>query len=342
MKTSFPARLAWSLLAPALLGQTARPGAPPASTPPPGASEHHATSAPADDPFRLKPLAGNVYALYGRGGNVAFFVGPEAILVVDSQFKDLAPGIVAQIRKVSDKPIRFLVNTHHHGDHVGGNEVFRQFTMIVAQDNVRARMLASPATILKEYPARREEAKKSGNAELEKFFSEQIAWAKTVKVEDIAAPVMTFDSALRIHMGYETIDVWHLPPAHTDGDSAVFFEKAKVLHMGDDFFHEVIPFVDVESGGSVVGYLAALDKAAGRVPADAVVIPGHGEVTDVDGLKRFRRYITDLLDAARKARAAGKSKEDFVREIDLAPYRSWKGYAERFKANAASAWEEAK
>ncbi|MEO8432580.1 MAG: MBL fold metallo-hydrolase [Acidobacteriota bacterium] len=345
MKRSLLAPLGLLLLSPALIAQAPRATPPPGATPSPAPSapasaEHHA--APAEDPFRLKPLAGNVYALYGRGGNVAFFVGPDAILVVDSQFKDLAPGIVAQIRKISDKPIRFLVNTHHHGDHVGGNEVFRQFAMIVAHDNVRARMLASPVAIQKEYPAHLEEAKKSGNAEMVKFFSDQIAWAKTVKIEEIPAPVMTFDSALRIHIGEETIDVWHLPPAHTDGDSAVWFEKAKVLHMGDDFFNKVIPFVDVEGGGSVLGYLAALDKAASKVPADAVVIPGHGQVSDLAGMKAFRQYFTDLMDAARKARAAGKSKEDFVRDVDLDSYRSWNGYTERFKANAASAWDEAK
>ena len=106
---------------------------------------------------------GNVYALYGRGGNIGFFVGPDAVLVVDSQFKDIAPGIVAEIRKVSDKPIKFLLNTHHHGDHVGGNEVFKQFAMIVAHDNVRKRMLSSPADIQRDYPAMLENAKKAGN-----------------------------------------------------------------------------------------------------------------------------------------------------------------------------------
>ena len=114
----------------------------PAATPTP---DHHDRQP--DDIFRLKPLPGGVYALYGRGGNIGFFVGPDAVLVVDSQFKDIAPGIVAQIKKVSDKPIKFLLNTHHHGDHVGGNEIFRQFAMIVAHDNVRNRRLASPADI---------------------------------------------------------------------------------------------------------------------------------------------------------------------------------------------------
>jgi glyoxylase-like metal-dependent hydrolase (beta-lactamase superfamily II) len=311
----------------------------PAATPAPGA-DHHA-AAPAD-PFRLKPLAGNVYALYGRGGNVGFFVGPDAVLVVDSQFKDLAPGIVAQIRKVSDKPIKFLLNTHHHGDHVGGNEVFKQFAMIIAHDNVRTRMLASPADIQRDYPAQLEEAKKAGNADMVKFFTDQIAWAKTVKIEEIPAPVMTFDSQLSIHIGDETIHVWHLPPAHTDGDSVVYFEKAKVLHMGDDFFNQVIPFVDVKSGGSFNGYMAAIDKVVSKVPADATVIPGHGEVSDVAGLKAFRQYFVDLSAAAKAAKAAGKSKDAFSKEAKLPAYESWNGYKDRFASNAAAAWDEAR
>jgi len=273
---------------------------------------------------------------------VGFFVGPDAVLVVDSQFKELAPGIVERIRKVSDKPIKFLLNTHHHGDHVGGNEVFRQFAMIVAHDNVRTRMLASPTDIQRDYPARLEEAKKSGDAGMAKFYADQIAWAKIVKIEDIAAPVMTFDSQLTIHIGDETIRVWHLPPAHTDGDSVVYFEKANVLHMGDDFFNQVIPFVDVSSGGSVAGYVAAIDKAVSKVPANVVVIPGHGEVSDAAGLKTHRQYFVDLLDAAKKARAAGVSREKFLQDVDLPAYKAWNGYKDRFKANAGSAWDEAK
>jgi len=325
---------AFALSASVVLAQAPKP-----SPTPPGADHH---DAPPASPFRLQPLRGNVYCLYGRGGNVGFFVGPESVLVIDSQFKELAPGIVEQIKKVSDRPIKFLLNPHHHGDHVGGNEVFRQFAMIVAHDNVRTRMLASPVDIQREYPAQPEQAKKAGNADMAKFFADQIAWAKTVKVEDIPAPVMTFDSQLTIHMGDETIRVWHLPPAHTDGDSVVDFEKANVLHMGDDLFNKIIPFVDVSSGGSVNGYIAALDRVAGKVPANVTIIPGHGEVTDLAGLKTLRQYVADLLDAAKKARAAGKSRDDFVKEVDLPAYKDWNGYKDRFKSNAASAWDEAR
>jgi len=305
-----------------------------------GAAQEHHDRAP-NDPFTLKPLAGNVYALYGRGGNVGFYVGPDAVVVVDSQFKDLAPGIVEKIKSVTDKPIKYLVNTHHHGDHVGGNEVFRHFAVIIAHDNVRTRMLASPAEILRDFPARVDAARKAGNDQQAKQLSEQIDWAKSVKVQEIPAPVLTFDSELRIHVGDERVQVWHTPPAHTDGDAVIYFEKANVLHMGDDFFNKVIPFIDVAHGGSVKGYPVALDKVIGRVPPNVTIIPGHGEVTDVAGLKAFRQYIADVLDAARKARAAGTSKDDFVKQVDLAAYKEYSGYADRFKANAAAAFDEA-
>ena len=309
----------------------------PAATPTP---DHHDRQ-PADI-FKLQPLAGGVYCLFGRGGNIGFFVGPDAVLVVDSQFKDIAPGIVEQIRKVTDKPIKFLLNTHHHGDHVGGNEIFRQFAMIVAHDNVRKRMLASPADIQRDYPARVEEARKAGNAELARRLEDAFETAKKVKIEEIPAPIMTFDSEMRIYIGGETIDFWHTPPAHTDGDSVVYFEKANVVHMGDLLFNKVIPFIDISGGGSVRGYVVALDKVLARVPANATVIPGHGEVTDVAGIKVMRQYIVDILDAAAKAKKAGKSKDDFLKDVDLPAYKDYAGYKDRFKANCGSAYDEAR
>jgi glyoxylase-like metal-dependent hydrolase (beta-lactamase superfamily II) len=151
---------------------------------------------------------------------------------------------------------------------------------------------------------------------------------------------VTFATEVRIHVGDETIVVWHTQPAHTDGDSVVLFEKANVLHMGDLFFNRIIPFIDVGAGGSARGYLAAIDQVLGRAPADVKIIPGHGEVTDVAGLKAFRQYIADILDAARKAKAAGKSKEEFLKTVDLPAYKSYDGYAERFKENCEAAWDD--
>jgi cyclase len=324
--------MATALLSVLLLLSPAQATAP-AATP-----QHH--QRPKDERFRLQPLAGGVHALYGRGGNVGFLVGPDAVLVVDSQFKDMAPGIVEQIQGVTDKPIKYLVNTHHHGDHVGGNDTFRPIAVIIAHDNVRKRMLASPEAILRDYPGQAAEARKAGNEARAKQLEEQIEWAKKVKVEEIPAPVVTYDHELRIHVGGETIQVWHTPPAHTDGDSVVYFEKANVLHMGDLFFHKVVPFIDVKSGGSPAGYLKALDAVIARVPADVTIIPGHGEVTNLDGLRGLRQYVTDVIETARKAKAAGKTKEQFLAEVDLPAYKDYQGYADRFKANATAAWDE--
>jgi cyclase len=302
-------------------------------------TQHHQQQP--QDPFRLHKLNDSLYALYGRGGNVGFYIG-DSVLVIDSQYRDLAPGIVEKIKSVTDKPIKYLVNTHHHPDHVGGNEFFIRFAMIIAHDNVRKRVLASPKVILDEYPARLEEAKKAGNAESVKWIEEQIAWAKKIKIEEIAAPFLTFDSEFRLHLGGETIHIWHTPPAHTDGDGVAYFEKANVLHMGDLFFHKIIPFIDAKGGGSAKGYITAIDKVISRVPPNVRIIPGHGEVTNIDGLRTARKFIEDLNDAATKAKAAGKTKEQFVKEIDLPAYKEWRGYQDRFKEDAGVAYDEAK
>ena len=318
-------------LLPALSLAQARP------TPTPG---HHDRKP--DEIFRRQELSRGVYVLFGRRRQHRL---PRRVPTRSWSWtptvRQLGPGVVKQIQGVTDKPIKYLVNTHHHGDHTGGNDAFRPFSVILAHDNVRKRMLESPQTILKDYPAYLEEAKKKGDAESVAYLEDAIAWAKKVKVEDIAAPVVTYETEVRIHVGDETIVVWHTPPAHTDGDSVVYFEKAKVLHMGDLFFHKVIPFIDVNSGGSARGYLAALDGVLARVPPDVKIIPGHGEVTDVAGLKAFRQYFVDILEAARKAKAAGKTKDEFLKTVDLPAYKGYDGYGDRFKENCAAAWDEA-
>jgi cyclase len=303
-------------------------------------SQQHHDQKP-EDPFTLKKLTDRVYALYGRGGNVGFYVGSNAVFVVDSQYLDLAPGIIAKIKTVTDKPIKYLLNTHHHPDHVGGNKTFLEFALILAHDNVRKRVLASPKEILAQYPKYLEEAKQKGDNDRVKWFQEQIDWAKTVKIEEIPAPFLTFDSEFRIHLD-ETIQVWHTPPAHTDGDGVAYFEKSNVLHMGDLFFNKVIPFIDVEGGGSATGYVKAIDLILSRVPSNVVIIPGHGEVTDVAGLKEFRAYIQQILDLAKAAKAAGKSKEQFVKETDLPAIKAWRGYDDRFKENLEAAYDDAR
>jgi len=259
-------------------------------------------------------------------------------VVVDSEYLDLAPGIVDQVKSVTDKPIKYLLNTHHHGDHTGGNPYFLKFAQIIAQDNVRKRMLIQPQEVLRNYPAELEKAKAAGNEEDAKYYEEQIEWAKKVKIEEMGAPFLTFDSEFRIYLGDEAIQVWHTPPAHTDGDSVVYFEKANVLHTGDLYFNRTIPFIDVEGGGSAPGYLAAIDKVLTRIPQNVTIIPGHGEVSDLAGFKAFRQYIQDVVDAAKKAKASGMSKDDFLK-TKLPQYKDWKGYDDRLNQNLEAAWE---
>ena len=137
-------------------------------------------------------------SIYGRGGNVGFVVGPEYAIVIDSQFKDIAPGILRQVAKVTDKPVKFLVNTHHHGDHTGGNDAFKPISVIVAHENVRRRMLRAPEDLIRDMPGRIEAAKKAAQpADRIKAMEDQLAAAKAVRIEEIAAPIVTFDAADR-------------------------------------------------------------------------------------------------------------------------------------------------
>jgi cyclase len=322
---------AFTLAAVVLAAQT-----PPVPTQAPSPVHHER---PEDSIFRTVPLKGGVYALFGRGGNVAFSVGPEYVIVVDSQYADVAPGILRQISKVTDKPVRFLVNTHHHGDHTGGNATFKPVAVIVAHENVRRRMLASPDELIANLPARIDAARTQGDAARVKMFEDQLAAARAVKVEGVPAPVLTYETGIKLHIGGETLRVVHTAPAHTDGDSFVYFEKSNTLHMGDLFFNKVVPFIDTASGGSASGYLSAIDQAIAAVPADATVVPGHGEITDIAGLKAFRQYIADVIASAQAAKSSGKTKDQYLAEVDLPAYKDFNGYAQRFKSNASAAWD---
>ena len=219
-------------------------------------------------------LGGGVSALAGAGGNIGVFVSPDGILLVDDQFAPLTPKIKAAVAALSDKPVRLVLNTHWHGDHVGGNEnMANDGAVIVAQDNVRKRMT---------------------EGQVSKFFSRT-----TPPAAHAALPVITFDRDVTFHLGEETIDALHVDHAHTDGDVIVRFEKANVVHMGDTFFNGFYPIIDLESGGSVDGVVTAADKALPWMDADTKVIPGHGPVSDKAGLVEYRAMVKDIRDNVR-------------------------------------------
>lgn len=323
-----------------------------------GASRAHDGSAPQDKgPFTLKQLAENVYVLYGRGGNIGFAVTPHGVVVIDDQFADLAPGIAEQIKSVTPQSIRFLINTHHHGDHTGGNGYFIKLATIVAHHNVRKHMLAQPQEIMASAPGQIENLQ-SRIARLEKddpqssdlaLWRQQVETAKrnldsarSMKISDIPAPNLTFEREIRMYLGDHEIQVFHIKRGHTDGDSIIYFPHEKVVHMGDLFFHKVIPFIDRAHGASTTGWMETIDAVLMRVDPTSQLIPGHGEVTSAADLKAFKQYFADLRAAVKQALEAGKTRDQALREVKLTQYERYNGYNQRFATNVGVVYDEMK
>ena len=240
-------------------------------------------------------MAGTVYMLTGAGGNIGASIGDDGIVIIDDQYAPLAPKIEAALKTITDKPVRFIINTHYHGDHTGGNEHFGKTAPIVAHENVRKR-LASGVT-------------RRGTT--------------TPPAPKGALPVLTFDETVTIHLNGEEVRAVYMPAGHTDGDSVIWFTESNVVHMGDDFFNGTYPFVDQENGGSVRGLIANLDKVLNVLPADAKVIPGHGALSDKAGLAKFRDVLKATMAAVEQGLAAGKTPEQLKADKVLNEWEAW-------------------
>ncbi|MGH9867688.1 MAG: MBL fold metallo-hydrolase [Candidatus Polarisedimenticolia bacterium] len=292
--------------------------------------------APAETPaptFKLEKLTDRAWCLFGQGGNVAIYATGAGVVVVDDQYETVAQGIVDQIRSVTTEPIRYLVNTHYHADHTGGNPVFIKLAEIVAHDTVRSRLLEYPEQVKATFPARIEAMQKeiAGIADpndpyrvalekdvgLGKFF---LDFSKDFKVETAAPPGITFDRKITLWTGGRQVDILHAGPGHTDGDAMVYLRDEKVLHMGDLFFNGMYPFVDTAGGGSVAGIIRNIDAILGVVPADVRVIPGHGPVTDLAGLRRARSFLAEVREKVKQAVGKGMSRVEAVRTIRMDEY----------------------
>jgi cyclase len=247
-----------------------------------------------------------------------------------------------RVRRLTDQPVRYVVNTHSHFDHVEGNGLFLATATLIAHHAAASREAAFHAEVLREYPALLEAALQKKDEGGSGWFAGRLEWARQAPAGRAPVPNLTYGSDLTLRLGGETVRLWHVGPGHTDGDTLVFFEQAKVLHTGDLDFHRVIPYLAVSEGSDVPGWIAALDDALQRVPPDVKVIPGHGALTDLAGLRLMRGYLVDLLEAARQAKARGQSQEELVRSVSLPAYASWPGYAERLKDNAAVAYATAR
>ncbi len=247
--------------------------------------------------IKVHPVAGSVYMLEGAGGNIGVSVGEDGIVIVDDQFAPLAPKIKAALKGISDKPVRFVINTHWHGDHVGGNAQFSNDSTIIAQENVRERM------------------KVGGN----------VAGGGVKPYPKEALPIITFNDRASVHLNGEDIKAVHFVAGHTDGDAIIYFTKSNVIHMGDDFVTYGFPFVDLASGGSVEGMIAAVEKVIATAPAGAKIIPGHGALATVADMQPYLTMLKETMAKVQAGMQQGKSLEQLQKEKVLAGYEKWSG-----------------
>jgi len=253
--------------------------------------------------IKVTKVSGNIYMLEGQGGNIAASVGEDGIVIVDDEFAPLAEKIQAALKNlgITDKPVRFVINTHYHGDHTGGNAPFANSgSTVIAQDNVRKRLAAGGI------------AGNGGSMKME-----------NKPAEKAALPIITFERDVTVHLNGEDIRALHFPSGHTDGDAIIFFPKNNVVHMGDDFVRYGFPFIDVASGGSVQGMIDALEKTSAQLPADVKVIPGHGVLSSLDDVREFVKMLKETSAVVQKAIDSHKTLEQMKQEKILASWQKW-------------------
>lgn len=253
------------------------------------------TAVTAQDSLKVQTITPQLSVLFGKGGNIGVFSGPDGVVLIDDQYAPATPQILAAVAELSDAPLRFVLNTHWHGDHTGGNEnLGKAGSLIMAHDGVRRRMSS------------------------EQFIT---AFKQAVPASPPAAlPVVTFGDDLSLHLNGDTLNAFHVARAHTDGDSIVRFERANVLHMGDVMFLGTYPFIDLSSGGSIDGVIKALERALSKSDSKTTVIPGHGSITDQAGLKAYLSMLRDIRERVQAGLAAGQSVEEIIANRPTAAY----------------------
>jgi cyclase len=258
--------------------------------------------------IKVTKVSGNIYMLEGAGGNIAASVGEDGIVIVDDEFAPLAEKIAAALKNlgITDKPVRFVLNTHYHGDHTGGNANFaKDGSTLIAQDNVRKRLESGGV------------AGNGGSVKME-----------NKPAEKAALPIITFEHDVTVHLNGEDIRALHFPAGHTDGDAIIYFPKNNVVHMGDDFVRYGFPFIDVAAGGSVQGMIAACEKSIAQLPADVKIIPGHGALSNVDDVRVYIKMLKETSAAVQAALDAHKSLDQMKKEKILAPWSKFSSEAQ--------------
>jgi len=242
-------------------------------------------------------LNDSTYLLMGAGGNIGLSVGADAVFIIDDQFAPLAPKIKAAIARITPKPVQFLLNTHFHYDHTGGNEAFgKDGALIVAHDNVRRRMSTDQLIVM------------VGSS------SPQPASPK------VALPVVTVSSELRFHINGDEVHAFHAPRAHTDGDLIVHFRNSDIVHMGDTFFNGFYPFIDVSSGGSAEGMIAAADRVLALAGDKTRIIPGHGPLAGKAELQAYRDMLAGVTRRIQEQRRDGQTDAQIIAAAPAADF----------------------
>lgn len=233
------------------------------------------------------PIRAGLYLVTGRGGNIVASSGDDGLFLVDDQYAPLTERIRAALEKITDQPVRFVINTHWHGDHVGGNEQFaRAGAVIIAHENVRSRMSS------------------------DQFMA---AFNRTVPAAPAKAlPVVTFAKGVNLHLNGNDVQIIHVANAHTDGDALVYFRHANVLHMGDIHFNGLYPFIDLGSGGGIHGVIAGVERALELADDETVVVPGHGPLSNRAELAAYGAMLAGFRDRIAALKAEGLSLEEVV------------------------------
>jgi cyclase len=236
---------------------------------------------------KATPITPTVWMLTGAGGNMGLSVGEDSVFLIDDQFAPLAPKIRAAVAAITPRPVQFVLNTHYHFDHTGGNEALgSQGALIVAHDNVRRRM---------------------STEQLISFIgATQAASPKT------ALPVITVPAGISFHINGDEVHAFHVPNAHTDGDLIVHFRQGNVVHMGDTFFNGFYPFIDTAAGGTAAGMVAAADRVLALATEQTRIIPGHGPLADKATLKAHRDMIATVAQRIGEMRRAGKTDTEII------------------------------
>jgi glyoxylase-like metal-dependent hydrolase (beta-lactamase superfamily II) len=252
------------------------------------------TPAPADEvTITAVPVTKQIYMITGNGGNIGLFIGTDGTFLIDDQFAPLTEKIVATIKSVGGDIPKFLINTHYHGDHTGGNEnLGGRGSLIFSHDNVRETL--SAGSFIGAFKMKREPVTAEG------------------------LPVVTFSEDISFHLNGDTVHAMHVPHAHTDGDSFIHFQTANVIHAGDIFFNGFYPFIDVNHGGSVKGMIAATDQLLALADDKTKIIPGHGPLGDKAQLASYRQMLGVAYERLRSLKEQGKTVEEAIAAKPLA------------------------